>query len=117
MGRRLQQARQALGLSQDELAAVLGIGTTTLSAWETGRNRIDIVKLARAAARFGFTLDWIALGSLAALPRGLAERIEALASTPDKKRRGRPPKPPREGRGAPEPHPAPAPPRLRCVGC
>ncbi len=64
MGRRLAAVREALQLSQEEMAATMGVVSTTLSAWENGRNQIDIVKLARAARRWGFTIDWIALGEL-----------------------------------------------------
>jgi hypothetical protein len=45
MGARCQVTREALGLSQEEMALTMGIANTTLSGWEVGRNRIDIVSL------------------------------------------------------------------------
>lgn len=91
-GVRLKAVREALGLSQEAVADVMGVGVTALSAWENGRNKIDIVKLARAAARWRFSTDWIALGDLSGIRKDLADRLEAdLRAGPDERtRRGRP---------------------------
>ena len=80
MGRRLRQVREALELSQREMAQVLGISTTGLSAWEGGRNQIDLIKLARAATRYRFTTDWIAIGDMSGIRRDLAEKLERVAA-------------------------------------
>lgn len=97
MGARLRAIREALGLTQDEISETMGVVVTTLSGWETGRNQIDIVKLARAADRWGFTTDWVARGDLSSLRRDLGDRIEANAAQKRPARRGRPAanKPPR----------------------
>lgn len=91
MGARLQAIREALGLTQEDMAANMGVVTTTLSAWESGRNQIDIVKLAKSAARWGFTTDWIARGDLSGLRKDLADKIEAIIARGPASRRGRPP--------------------------
>jgi transcriptional regulator with XRE-family HTH domain len=100
MGARLQAIRQALGLSQEDMADHMGIAVSTLSAWEIGRNQIDIVKLAKAATRFGFTTDWVARGDLSGIRKSLADILEGM-TTGDRSPRGRPrgrpkgPEPPR----------------------
>jgi transcriptional regulator with XRE-family HTH domain len=90
MGARLRAVREALDLNQDELCESMGVVVTTLSGWETGRNQIDIVKLAKAATRWGFTTDWVARGDLASLRRDLGDKVEAIIAKGNPQRRGRP---------------------------
>jgi transcriptional regulator with XRE-family HTH domain len=90
MGARLKAVREALELTQEEMAAHMGVVITALSAWESGRNRIDIVKLARSAGRWGFTTDWIARGDLSGLRRDLADKVEAILARGPVPARGRP---------------------------
>jgi transcriptional regulator with XRE-family HTH domain len=91
MGARLAALREALGLTQEDMAAQMGVVTTALSAWESGRNQIDIVKLARSADRWGFTTDWVARGDLSGLRRNLADKVAAIIKNGPSPRRGRPP--------------------------
>jgi transcriptional regulator with XRE-family HTH domain len=93
MGARLQAVREALDLTQDEMAKNMGVVVTTLSAWESGRNQIDIVKLARSATRWGFTTDWVARGDLSGLRKDVADKVEAILATGRRPRRGRRPAP------------------------
>lgn len=90
MGARLKAIREALGLTQEQMATNMGVVVTTLSAWESGRNQIDIVKLAKSATRWGFTTDWVARGDFAGLRKDLADRLEALSEAEPAPRRGRP---------------------------
>ena len=39
LGRRLRAAREALGLTQEQAAEVLGVARTTVARWETGAHR------------------------------------------------------------------------------
>jgi transcriptional regulator with XRE-family HTH domain len=119
MGARLQVIRRALGLSQDEMAGMMGVGVTTLSAWESGRNQIDIVKLARSATRWGFTTDWVARGDLSGLRKDLADKVEAIMAERPAPRRGRPPSKPRLSlhREPPAAEPTPAPSPKRTANC
>ena len=89
MGARLQSIRQALGLSQEDMADHMGIAVSTLSAWEIGRNQMDIVKLAKAATRFGFTTDWVARGDLSGIRKDLADTLEGMAAADTRSARGR----------------------------
>lgn len=91
MGARLAAVRDALGLTQEDMAAQMGVVTTALSAWESGRNQIDIVKLARSADRWGYTTDWVARGDLSGLRRNLADKVAAIIKNGPSPRRGRPP--------------------------
>jgi transcriptional regulator with XRE-family HTH domain len=90
MGTRLQIIREALGLTQEDMADKMGVVMTTMSAWENGRNQIDIVKLARAATRWGFTTDWVARGDLSGLRKDLADKVESIVANEPVPRRGRP---------------------------
>lgn len=49
LGTRLREAREYLGLSQDEVAKYLGIPRTALSHIESGQRRIDALELKKVA--------------------------------------------------------------------
>jgi transcriptional regulator with XRE-family HTH domain len=49
LGARLREAREYLGLSQDEVAKYLNIPRTALSHIESGQRRIDALELKKAA--------------------------------------------------------------------
>jgi transcriptional regulator with XRE-family HTH domain len=49
LGARLREAREYLGLSQDEVAKYLGIPRTALSHVESGQRRIDALELKKLA--------------------------------------------------------------------
>lgn len=55
--KRLKQARQASGLSQQEVAAALGIDKTTYSGYETGRRQPDLPRLRRLSTVLGASAD------------------------------------------------------------
>lgn len=52
LGARLREAREYLGLSQDEVAKYLGIPRTALSHIESGQRRIDALELRKLAALY-----------------------------------------------------------------
>jgi transcriptional regulator with XRE-family HTH domain len=94
MGRRLKLVREAVGLSQSGLARDIGVAPVTVSAWENGRNQIDILKLASAARRHRFSTDWVILGELSSLPEDVADRLQAIETLATETGRGRPSRPP-----------------------
>lgn len=49
LGRRFREAREYIGLSQDEVAKYLGIPRTALSHIESGQRRIDALELKKMA--------------------------------------------------------------------
>jgi DNA-binding transcriptional regulator YiaG len=60
-GDRIRVIRRGLDLSQDQFAAMLGIGKQRLSAWESGANRpTDAVEMAQLIeARTGVPATWM----------------------------------------------------------
>ncbi len=96
MGARLKAVRETLNLTQRIMGEIMGVGETTVSGWEVGRNQIDLLALARAARHCGFTTDWIALGDMSGLRFDLAVKLQnllRLGDQPAPARRGRPPRP------------------------
>ena len=93
MGVRLRLIREALGLTQAAFGEIAGVGTTTIAGWESGRNMIDLVHLARAADHSGFSIDYVAREDIGSLRHSLAVKVQqaerAMLSEPPR-RRGRP---------------------------
>lgn len=79
IGSRLRRLRRARGFTVAEFAKLHGWNPTQLTNWETGHRRITIDAAAQLRERYGVTLDWIYLGSEAALPQNVARD---LASSP-----------------------------------
>jgi transcriptional regulator with XRE-family HTH domain len=94
MGARLRAIREVLNLTQSALGEIMGVGGTTIASWESGRNQIDIIKLARAAKHAGFTTDYIALADMAGLRFDIALKLQSLQrqgiDADSKRPRGRP---------------------------
>lgn len=55
----LRQARQAQGMTQQELAERLFVSRQTVSSWETGRNLPNLETLARLAELLGVSTDYL----------------------------------------------------------
>ena len=58
----LRSAREAAGLSQTDVAAVLGVAQTTVSAWERGRIEITIRGLIDYAEAVGAPVNSLYVG-------------------------------------------------------
>lgn len=56
---RIAQFRRENGMNQRELGEKLGLGQTTISAWETGRNEPDSDSLGRMAKLFHTTIGYL----------------------------------------------------------
>ena len=56
---RIKEARKAKGLTQVEVAQIIGISQNGYSNWETGRNRIDMNSLQKLADLFGVSIDYL----------------------------------------------------------
>src|SRR5580658_10954072 len=57
LAERIKAERDYLGLSQEQVAAALGIPRAAVSAIETSRRKVSGLELARLAALFGTTPD------------------------------------------------------------
>lgn len=51
--------RKTNGLSQGQLASVLGVSQSTVGMWETGRRQPDIQAVVDIAKYFGVTTDYL----------------------------------------------------------
>lgn len=58
LGRKLKEAREFLGLSQEAVAVALGIPRPTISAAEGGKRKVTGVELQRFAALYRRDLDY-----------------------------------------------------------
>ena len=56
---RLKDARKAVGMTQAEVAERIGITQNAYSYWENGKVKIDNESLAKLAALFGVTIDYL----------------------------------------------------------
>jgi transcriptional regulator with XRE-family HTH domain len=75
MGRRLAKVRAALGMTQSDLAALVGGGQSKISAWENGVTTIPLRVLRALHEQRGIDPNFIILGELGRLPYEVAERI------------------------------------------
>jgi transcriptional regulator with XRE-family HTH domain len=58
IGQRLKEARERIGLTQEQAAGALGILREQLSYYENGRREIDVVSLAKLADLYGYALNY-----------------------------------------------------------
>lgn len=56
-GEQLKIHRQALGLTQSDVAEKMHVSRQTISSWETGRNTPDIITLKQLALLYGVSTD------------------------------------------------------------
>lgn len=111
LGRRIVEAREAMGLSTAQLARRLGVRTATLSGWEAGRAEPRANKLMMMAGVMSVSLSWLltgrgdspaehsidsemahvraSLGLLRAQAEGLVEQIDQMTQRLDEVRRYR----------------------------
>lgn len=59
---RIQELRKVKGLSQEQLADVLGVSRQAVSKWESGQSLPEIEKLITMSELFGVTVDYILKG-------------------------------------------------------
>ena len=57
LGRVLIENRHKLGITQDELAAYMGVSKAAVSKWETGMTYPDITLLPQLATYFNISID------------------------------------------------------------
>lgn len=56
---KFKEARKSAGLTQKEVAAVVGVNQNTYSYWENGKTKIDSESLAKLSELFGVTTDFL----------------------------------------------------------
>lgn len=89
---RLKELRIAKGLSQNEVAKIMGVGRTTYLKWESGENQ-PTRKLKELSEFFGVSIDYLLGNSPAPSPESggyytdpdVAQITEELRTDPDKR--------------------------------
>ncbi len=66
---RLYELRKKAGLSQEELANLVGVSRQAVQKWEAGTSRPDLDNLTALARYFNVTLDWLITGREAEMPQ------------------------------------------------
>jgi len=72
IGARIKQAREAAGMTQQQLADELGVlayGTQRVSQWESGRRVPKADALMRIARITGVTIEWLMNGDPQAIQK------------------------------------------------
>ncbi len=59
VGQRLRLARETLGLTQEDVASVLGIPRTSVIAMEAGRRNVTALELRRLARLYRRSVAWV----------------------------------------------------------
>jgi transcriptional regulator with XRE-family HTH domain len=81
LGRRAQEARQALGLRQEDLARLVGVTRPSIANMESGRQRTPLHTLVEIARALEVDPSWLLFGTgpaPAGLARGLLARLRVL---------------------------------------
>ena len=71
LGERLKEAREYVGLKQDDVAKTLGIPRSALSNVEAGTRKVDAIELARLAKLYQRPVAWFTGEDPASTPRML----------------------------------------------
>ena len=75
VGRRLRAAIEALGLTQTEVAHVLGVTPSKLGNWLRGDNYPAAWPMKLFCDRYGISADWIYRGIVAGMAKDLADKL------------------------------------------
>jgi len=57
LGQRLRQARERIGIKQDEVAIVLGLDATAIAKIEHGKRRVGALELMRLVALYNVAIS------------------------------------------------------------
>jgi transcriptional regulator with XRE-family HTH domain len=84
IGARIRLERQALGLTQEQLARRIGVTREAISQWETGAEWLRPEHLLRAAKHLNVTVDWLVFGTQPKHPSRHCNPVgDPLEMTPD----------------------------------
>ncbi len=75
-GLRLRNFRESLGLTQEQIAEILGKGRDAVAKIENGSIALTLTNASRLAEHFNFSLDWLLFGL------GTRERFEKKIPAP-----------------------------------
>jgi transcriptional regulator with XRE-family HTH domain len=75
---RLRTAREMAGLSQGQVAKMLGLHRPSISEMEAGRRKVSAEEVARLAELYRVDIDWLT-GSTAGAGSGQDDRVQLAA--------------------------------------
>jgi len=78
IAKRLRIAREMAGLSQSQVAVMLGIHRPSVSEMEAGRRKVSVEELARLAEMYDVDVDWV-MGAKAESDVEVLARVELAA--------------------------------------
>ncbi|MDO9345525.1 MAG: helix-turn-helix transcriptional regulator [Pseudomonas sp.] len=86
IGDRLRQAREYVGLSQDEVASMLGLSRPSITNMELGVRKVEALELSKLAKLYHRTFEYLLTGSEPAAdgPEQLAFLARAVKGLSDK---------------------------------
>jgi len=79
MEERIQELRKGKGLSQEQLADVLGVSRQAVSKWEGGQSLPEVEKLISMSELFGVTVDYILKGEMTPLQQEQRDKRRSAA--------------------------------------
>lgn len=62
LGQRLREAREYIGLSQDDVASVLGVSRPAVTNIESGARKVEALELSKLASIYGTTVEYLLTG-------------------------------------------------------
>jgi len=77
---RIQELRKSKGLSQEQLAEMLGVSRQAVSKWESGQSLPEVEKLIAMGEFFGVTIDYILKGDVLPTQDDSKQRTAPLGS-------------------------------------
>ena len=80
VGLRLAATRNVLGLTQEAMAAAVGVERNTYANWEGGSRLARVPPMLKLLERFGIPLEWIYAGRLGGVPYDIAQALEAKSA-------------------------------------
>lgn len=84
VGEQIRRGREALGMSQADLADAIWVSRNTVSNWETGATTPDIQSFILMSALFGVTIDEMVKGDANVMARAIArDRNRLLVVGPE----------------------------------
>lgn len=78
MASRLREAREYLGLSQEEVASALNLSRPAISNIESGLRKVESLELEQLARLYGKTVDYLLRGEAPAVEAKIAFAARAL---------------------------------------
>lgn len=79
-GLRLKATREALGKTQDQMAAEIGVERNAYAMWEGGTRTPQVAAMVRLLKVHRIPLDWIYAGTFGALPSDLQAKVFSAAN-------------------------------------